>query len=80
MLHVLVWENIKNEIELFDGTNSKQIIQRQRRFINRLGIQGKRRYRSVEVLRQYLNTGDRVLAKHCLELTLERRCKSDDSQ
>ena len=68
----LIWENV---LELFRKKNltQKSIIKSQKKFINSLNIIGKNKYKSIEILNNYFNNPNKLLAEQIFYNTLYKK-------
>ena len=68
----LIWANV---LELFGKKNltQKSIIKSQKKFINSLNIIGKNKYKSIEILNNYFNNPNKLLAEQIFYNTLYKK-------
>ena len=72
-----VWLALSDRIDALQASNlpinEHRELERMRRHIHKLGLQGRRRHKAVDVLATYIRTADRDLALRTVEVTLARR-------
>ena len=69
----LIWDNA---LDLFEKKNSlthNLIIKSQRRFINKLNVLGKNKYKSIDVLNNYFKNPDKSLAEQIFYTTIKKK-------
>jgi len=68
----LIWQNV---LELFEKKylTQKSIIKSQKKFINSLNINGKNKYKSIEILSNYFNNPNKLLAEQIFYNTLNKK-------
>lgn len=71
----LIWQNT---LDLFEKRNSytvKSLIKIQKKYINNLNIIGKNKYKSIEVLNNYFNNPNKLLAEQIFYNTIQKKSK-----
>lgn len=71
----LIWQNT---LDLFEKRNSytvKSLIKIQKKYINNLNIIGKNKYKSIEVLNNYFNNPNKLLAEQIFYNTIQKKVK-----
>ena len=74
-LRELIWQNT---LDLFEKRNSytvKSLIKKQKKYINNLNIIGKNKYKSIEVLNNYFNNPNKLLAEQIFYNTIQKKSK-----
>ena len=72
----LIWQNT---LDLFEKRNSytvKSLIKIQKKYINNLNIIGKNKYKSIEVLNNYFNNPNKLLAEQIFYNTIKKKINS----
>ena len=74
----LVWNNAINLLINFDKNNfenTEYILRNQKKFINNINVNGKNKYKSVEILNTYLKSKDKNLAEQVFWNTIKNKIK-----
>lgn len=74
----LVWNNALNLLIDFDKKkfeNTEYILRNQTKFINNINVNGKNKYKSVEILNTYLKSKDKNLAEQVFWNTIKNKIK-----
>ena len=72
----LTWENALDLFNKKNGMTHKSIIKSQHKFINKLNINGKNKYKSIETLNNYFLNPNKHLAEQTFLCTLSKKlCK-----
>lgn len=74
----LVWNNALNLLIDFDKKkfeNTEYILRNQKKFINNINVNGKNKYKSVNILNTYLKSKDKNLAEQVFWNTIKNKIK-----
>jgi len=69
----LIWDNALDLFEKKNGLTHNLIIKSQRRFINKLNVLGKNKYKSIDVLNNYFKNPDKYLAEQIFYTTIKKK-------
>ena len=69
----LIWQNAFNLFEKRKYMTSRVILRHQKKFIHDLGLTGKNRYKTVQLLNTYFQSKNKILAEQILYSTLLKK-------
>ena len=69
----LIWLNTKTLFQKKNSMTPKSIINSQISYINQLSIRGKNKFKSVDILRNYFNNPNKLLAEQVFWNTLNKK-------
>lgn len=72
----LIWQNALDLFNKKNGLTHISIIKSQKKFINNLNINGKKKYKSIEVLNNYFKNPNKLLAEQIFYNTIYKKCKN----
>jgi len=71
-----IWENALDLFEKRKGLTYKSIIKSQKKLINSLNISGKNKYKSIDVLNNYFNNNNKLLAEQIFYNTINKKVRN----
>jgi len=69
----LIWKNLVNLFNKKQGLTIKSFIKSQKKFIHNLNLNGKNKYKTIEIIKNYYNNPNKYLAEQIFWNTINNK-------